>query len=166
MDKPSGTETQQSTDAAKHKKPKRSWRNYLLSPQFQLKFSAYFIVSVLAAVGIMVALIFTRLQKLRDVILQYYGEDTVLQSRLDQVTFEITLIAFSILIGFSAIAFFYSLILTHRIAGPTLVICRFINDLKNGNYRGNRQLRQYDELKPIIKELNELADTLKSSKKS
>jgi len=156
-----GVNSQNHSDAAKHEKPKRLWRNYLLNPQFQLKFSVYFIVSVLAVVGVMVALIFTRLQGVREIILQYYGEDTILQNHLDQAVFEITLIAFLILIGFSAISFFYSLVITHRIAGPTLVICRFIDDLKKGDYEGNRKLRQYDELKPIMEGLNELAEALK-----
>ncbi|MCB0363974.1 MAG: hypothetical protein H6624_13150 [Bdellovibrionaceae bacterium] len=162
MADPKAEDSSGSSDAAKQEKPKRLWRNYLLNPQFQLKFSVYFIVSVLAVVGVMVALIFTRLQDVREIILQYYGEDTILQSHLDQTIFEITLISFSILIGFSAISFFYSLIITHRIAGPTLVICRFIEDLKKGDYEGNRRLRQYDELKPIMQGLNELASVLKS----
>ncbi|MCB0384043.1 MAG: hypothetical protein KDD43_01520 [Bdellovibrionales bacterium] len=164
MANPKDEETSDNADAAKHEKPKRLWRNYLLNPQFQLKFSVYFIVSVLSVVGVMVALIFTRLQDVREIILQYYGEDTILQSHLDQAIFEITLIAFSILVGFSAISFFYSLIITHRIAGPTLVICRFIEDLKKGDYEGNRRLRQYDELKPIMEGLNELATVLKSKR--
>ena len=162
MADPKAEDSSGSSDAAKQEKPKRLWRNYLLNPQFQCKFSVYFIVSLLAVVGVMVALIFTRLQDVREIILQYYGEDTILQSHLDQTIFEITLISFSILIGFSAISFFYSLIITHRIAGPTLVICRFIEDLKKGDYEGNRRLRQYDELKPIMQGLNELASVLKS----
>lgn len=151
------------SDSSKQEFPKRRWRNYLLNPQFQLKFSVYFIVSVLAVVGVMVAFIFTRLQDLREVILQFYGEDTVLQAHMDGAIFEITMIGFLTLLGFSTISFFYSLIISHRIAGPTLVICRFIEDLKKGDYEGNRHLRHYDELKPIISGLNELADILKNN---
>ncbi len=140
---------------------KRRWRNYLLNRQFQLKFSLYFIVSVLSVVGVMVALIFSRLLDLRTLIQQYYGEDLVLQGHLDKLIFEITLISFFILIGFSIISFVYSLIITHRIAGPTLVICRYIEDLKKGKYEGNRHLRHYDDLKPIMSGLNDLTEILK-----
>ncbi|MCB0363371.1 MAG: hypothetical protein KDD35_11645, partial [Bdellovibrionales bacterium] len=76
--------------------PKRRWRNFLVDRQFQLKFSLYFIVSVLAVVGVMVAFIFSRLQDLRIVILQFYGEDSMLQSHLDGLIFEITLVSFLI----------------------------------------------------------------------
>lgn len=86
--------------------PKRRWRNFLVDRQFQLKFSLYFIVSVLAVVGVMVAFIFSRLQDLRIVILQFYGEDSMLQSHLDGLIFEITLVSFLILVGFSAVSFF------------------------------------------------------------
>lgn len=151
--------------ASESDSPKRRWRNYLLNRQFQLKFSLYFIAIVLAVVGVMMASIFSLLLDLRLKILEFYGADITLQAHIDKAVFEITIISLLILAGFSVMSFFYSLIITHRIAGPIMVICRYIDDLKAGKYEGNRHLRYHDELKPIMTGLNELAEILKQNQR-
>lgn len=53
-------------------------------------------------------------------------------------------------------------LINHRIFGPIDVLKDFIGHLKNGNYDPpKRSLRSNDELKPLMEELNGLADVLK-----
>ncbi len=53
-------------------------------------------------------------------------------------------------------------LMNHRIFGPIDVLKDFISHLKNGNYDPpKRSLRANDELKPLMEELNGLADALK-----
>lgn len=53
-------------------------------------------------------------------------------------------------------------LMNHRIFGPIDVLRDFITHLTNGNYDPpKRTLRQNDELKPLMEDLNGLADALK-----
>jgi hypothetical protein len=54
-------------------------------------------------------------------------------------------------------------LMNHRIFGPIDVLSDFIGHLKAGNFDPpKRSLRQNDELKPLMQELNDLADSLKN----
>lgn len=56
-------------------------------------------------------------------------------------------------------------LMNHRVYGPIEVLKDFIGHLKSGNYDPpKRSLRETDELKPLMEELNHLADALKSKK--
>ena len=58
-------------------------------------------------------------------------------------------------------------LMNHRIYGPIDVLKDFIGHLKSGNYDPpKRSLRESDELKPLMEELNGLADSLKNSETS
>lgn len=53
-------------------------------------------------------------------------------------------------------------LMNHRIYGPIDILKDFIGHLKGGNYDPpKRSLRESDELKPLMEELNDLADSLK-----
>lgn len=58
-------------------------------------------------------------------------------------------------------AILYGVVISHRIAGPMFAIIKYIKDLKAGNFDNPRLLRPYDELKPIMDELQDLANTIK-----
>lgn len=56
-------------------------------------------------------------------------------------------------------------LMNHRVYGPIEVLKDFIGHLKSGNYDPpKRSLRETDELKPLMEELNHLADALKNKK--
>lgn len=80
------------------------------------------------------------------------------------LTNDISAIAILFLISFLAFlccTVFYMIVLGHRVGGPVIAICRYIQDLKEGNYNSTRSLRKNDELVPIMTELHELAEVLK-----
>jgi hypothetical protein len=53
------------------------------------------------------------------------------------------------------------IVLGHRVGGPVVAICNYIQALKAGKYDAPRSLRKNDELTSIMQELNELAEILK-----
>lgn len=143
---------------------KRKVRNYLVNPRFQFKFTVYFIVSGVAVVGILVALIYNKLKMAQDMLASPQASPLALQAQLNTVMFDITTITIVTFVLFTLVSFIYAIIISHRIAGPVVAICKYIDDIKAGDYDTDRTLRQYDELKPIMDKLNDLATSLKSSK--
>ena len=63
--------------------------------------------------------------------------------------------------SFVLFASVYSLIICHRVGGPTVAILYTIQQLQDGNYDVKRSLRKRDELQPIQQSLIELADKLR-----
>ena len=54
--------------------------------------------------------------------------------------------------------------LTHRIYGPLVSIKRFLNELKRGNFSARVNIRKDDDLQDLVKDLNELAESLDKRK--
>lgn len=143
---------------------KRKIKNYLINPDFQLKFVVYFIVSGVAVVGGMMAFIIRTMTHLRQELLRQKYTSEGLRALLNETTTEMIFIMGLTLVIFAGVAFVYSVIISHRIAGPVVAINAFINDLKKGNYESQRRLRDYDDLKSIMDNLYELAESLKGKK--
>ncbi len=72
------------------------------------------------------------------------------------------LLFFVCFLAFILAASFYILVLSHRVGGPIVAIVHYINELKRGNFEARRELRKNDELMPIMDELKDLAQVLKS----
>lgn len=140
----------------------RKLRNYLLKPGYQLKFSLYFIVSGMALLGVMIAVVFSKLRTLSETISRSGALDIKSQSLLNDLIFDVTWISLSSFAAFALIVLVYSIVISHRIVGPTVAICAYIEELKKGNLDAKRTLRKYDELHPIMDSLQDLALKMKS----
>lgn len=145
-------------------KSPRKIRNYLIRPGYQLRFSFYFIASGLALLGVMIAVIFSKLRTLSETIAKSGALDIRSQTLLDNLVFEVTWISLFTFACFALIVLVYSIVISHRIVGPTVAICAYIEELKKGNLDAKRTLRKYDELHPIMDSLQEFALMLKSKK--
>lgn len=141
---------------------KRKWYNLLVNPPFQLKVMFYFWVSGLAGMGLFTYLIFSKIELIRMEAIQADVVDFKLLEVLNQVIQDISFIIPVTLAIFTVIAFLYTVIITHRMAGPLVAIQAYIKDLINGNYDSQRSLRKYDEFKVVMDSLKELAEALKS----
>lgn len=113
--------------------------------------------------GVLVGLIYFRLGHLRTAVADDLTGES-LQALINQAMNEIAVITLVTLVGFAIVCFIYSVVITHRIAGPIVAICRYIEEIKAGRYDPNRKLRKYDDLQPIMNSLNELAAHLKDKK--
>ncbi len=140
----------------------RKLRNYLLKPGYQLKFSLYFIVSGMALLGVMIAVVFSKLRTLSETISRSGALDIKAQTLLNELIFDVTWISLSTFAVFALIVLVYSIVISHRIVGPTVAICAYIEELKKGNLDAKRTLRKYDELHPIMDSLQDLALKMKS----
>lgn len=64
------------------------------------------------------------------------------------------------LLNFSMIAWL-GIHLSHRIAGPVFAVIRFLRGLAAGEFVGQMRVRESDELKYLIRHLNDLAESLR-----
>lgn len=142
--------------------PKRKMSNLMLTPRFQLKLTYYYIgVGLLIIVGT-VSGVFYKMSQIRDVLNNSIATDFSSQSQITEHTFQIAQISMLGFVAFAVASFVFALMVSHRVAGPTLAITAYIDELKKGNFEYGRQLRPEDELVPIMDGLHELNVILKS----
>jgi len=134
----------------------------MLTPRFQLKLTYYYIgVGLLIIVGT-VSGVFYKMGQIRDVLNNAIATDFSSQSQITEHTFQIAQISMLGFVAFAVASFIFALMVSHRVAGPTLAITAYIDELKKSNYEYGRQLRPEDELVPIMDGLHELNEILKS----
>ncbi|MFT7218602.1 MAG: nitrogen fixation/metabolism regulation signal transduction histidine kinase [Candidatus Azotimanducaceae bacterium] len=142
--------------------PKRKMSNLMLTPRFQLKLTYYYIgVGLLIIVGT-VSGVFYKMSQIRDVLNNSIATDFSSQSQITEHTFQIAQISMVGFVSFAVASFIFAIMVSHRVAGPTLAITAYIDELKKGNFEYGRQLRPEDELVPIMDGLHELNEILKS----
>lgn len=139
----------------------RKLRNILVTPKFQLKLSLYYIASGLVIIGVMIGLIYDRLMKARDLMNNSPLMSFDIQTQVNELMFEVVEISLLGFLGFIIFSFIFALVISHRIAGPVVAITAYIEQLKQGNYDYNRNLRPNDELTEIMDGLQELSAVLK-----
>ena len=131
-------------------KNRRSLRNYLVSPDSQIRYGLLFL-----ALSGSVHVVLTAVTVVAYGSLRATGEDAPLPMWIVVV---FLLGAYLILQGF---AFILGLIISHRIFGPLVPMMKFVEDMKNGDYSGRVILRSGDDqaLQNFATALNELAET-------
>lgn len=115
--------------------------------------------------GIMITLIFIKLREVSNTITMSGALDLGSQQKLNGLIFDVTWISVFAFAIFTVIILVYSILISHRIAGPTVAICAYIRELKNGNLDAKRTLRKYDELHPIMDALQDFAQELRNREK-
>jgi signal transduction histidine kinase len=122
----------------------------------------YFWVSGISVFGVFLFLTYSKLSEIRAAVSNSSNVDFALQAQVNSTIFEIIVYALVMVVVFSVVTFFYSVIITHRVAGPMVAIKAFIDELVLGNYNYNRNLRKYDELQPLMESVKNLAAQLRS----
>lgn len=87
--------------------------------------------------------------------------DTELSNGVQDRLLTVAVLFFICFLAFLVSTVFYMIVLGHRVGGPVVAICSYIQTLKAGKYDQPRTLRKNDELISIMQELSELAEILK-----
>jgi hypothetical protein len=137
----------------------RTWANYLnAAAGFIPYYKRILWVSGLMLGGIM--LVTVSLLRRAFIDAEMMGESG-LPADLRRSLTMIAVLYFSTIIFFTMGFMAYMIVVAQRIGGPMKAICKFIDELRRGNYEYRRNLRPNDELGPIIEQLNDLARHLK-----
>lgn len=140
----------------------RQIRNYLINPAFQLKYTLYFFVTGMCVIGVLLMVIYQKIESLRFSVANHSeGDVSAVLTMINDLMVDTSLIALYTVMGFALISFVYSVVISHRVAGPVVAIVRYIEEIRSGTADPQRKLRKYDELSPIMDALNKLAASLK-----
>lgn len=118
--------------------PKKDWRTkYIINPYFQFRSAALITFFTFSSAALILIFSYAFLKNVHNQeIMNYFFS-----------------VGFFIILTFSTLIFLFSVILTHRVAGPIHAIQRHLRELKKGT-QVNFKLREYDEFKEIEKDLN------------
>jgi signal transduction histidine kinase len=141
-------------------KNSRNLSNFLLTPQFQLKLTYYYIGVGVSIIIATVATVFYKMALVQDIMNNRVIDDYSSQDRITEQIFQIAQVSMLGFVTFAVASFIFALMVSHRIAGPVVAITAFINELKQGNYRYGRKLRPNDELTIIMDGLHDLSAVL------
>lgn len=138
----------------------RSMKNILLRPEFQLKYSFYFVGTTLVIMGAVFLLFLLSLEDMISTLAVVYRIEPevigAIQQSLKTATF--TTIAVALIFGLISISL--GIILTHRLIGPMIPIRRLIRQLNDGEYGVQGRLRTKDDYQEIMNDLNQLSNSL------
>lgn len=138
----------------------RSMKNILLRPEFQLKYSFYFVGMTLVMMGLVFLLFLLSLEDMISTLAVVYRIEPdvigAIQTSLRTATF--TTITVAVLFGIISVSL--GIILTHRLVGPMVPIRRLIRQLNDGEYGVQGRLRTKDDYQEVMNELNQLSITL------
>ena len=144
----------------------RKISNFLLTHKFQLKLTFYYIGVGVSIIAVTAGTVFYNMTLVRELMNNSVMTDFSSQSRITEYMFQVGQIS---MLGFSAFAiasFIFSLMISHRIAGPMVAIVAFIHELKKANLSYGRTLRPNDELTVIMDELHLLQAALKQQEQN
>ena len=138
----------------------RSAKNILLRPDFQLRYSFYFVGSTLVIMGgVFLMFLFALKDMLRMLAVNYRIEpDVMVAINASLQTATVTTVAVAIVFG--VISFSLGVVLSHRLVGPMVPIRRLINQLAAGEYGRSGRLRDKDDFQEVMADLNKLSQLL------
>ncbi len=139
---------------------RRKFRNFLVDPNFQLRYVLYFIFSGVAAAGVLNAFFMLRLNNL----MKFVGSDTI-EGSVERAgaIYDLGVAAMLTYLGCVIFALTFGIWLSHRVAGPALKIERKIREIAAGDY-SKTELRPSDNLQGIMFEVNALSQTLETAR--
>lgn len=139
---------------------RRSMKNILLRPDFQLKYSFYFVGTTLIIMGAVFLLFLISLEDAVEALAKVYSIDAGVIGALQGSIKTATLTTIVVAVVFGLISFSLGIILTHRLVGPMVPIQRLIQQLIGGEYGVQSRLRTKDDYQEIMNDLNTLSTKL------
>ena len=133
---------------------------FIINKPFQIKYSL-----LLALIGLFVSILFGAhifyfLNQYLVAIIPSYAEHEQIKEfvQTEKTKIFLYLVVLSLLL--SSFLFFLGIIVTHKIAGPIMVIKRKMADVESGNIQAYVKLRKGDEFKDLAKSFNSMLDSL------
>ncbi len=132
-------------------------RIYVVDRDFQLKYTAL-IVGVGMGISIILGFFLYRAH-VENTELLNIGQVMAAEVAKYDTRVLYYIVAFIIAMGVALTI--YGVLVTHRIAGPLLVISRHLNSIARGQYPDVRPLRKHDELKDFFDIFNSMLNSLR-----
>jgi methyl-accepting chemotaxis protein len=139
---------------------RRRLKNYLIDPNFQLRYVLYVSLSGISALAVLYGFLAIRLTALME--MNFKPEVTsnyqlTIADLINQIA-AISVAAFLITLFMS---FVVGIVVSHRISGPARKIEAALLEMAQGNYSKTLELRKSDDLQGIKNAVNVLAQALR-----
>lgn len=130
-------------------------RKYLLNARFQLKYTFVFILLSSIVAGVLGAKLYGTVRENSQLIAMDDSEaNDALQAQLVGQDRKVLYEIFAWLAGMVVLISMMGVLLTHKVAGPALVLTRALNELAQGKIPKLRPLRKNDELGDLFEALH------------
>lgn len=140
-------------------KDQRKVINYLKTSGLRRSYYLHIFAGGVAFLGIIVLYVSRLLNEVQNMVATI--PDAELSNGVQDRLLTVAVLFFICFLGFLVSTVFYMVVLGHRVGGPVVAICNYIQLLKAGKYDEPRSLRKNDELVAIMQELSELAEILR-----
>lgn len=131
-------------------------KQYFIVPSLQLRFARFVIIFVfISSLLIALTVFYTTFMMLGDKLADVYP-----QGRLAAIFKSVHLALLADLIVLLPIIFCFSIVFSHRIAGPLPKIYEALKQIGRGDFTVHLVLRKRDELKDLAEEINQMAKNL------
>ena len=158
--------TKEQAASADKNENRRSLTNALVRPKHRVGFLNYFVFGGVAAIGTVIGFVYMRLADIDQILNSSEAMTVGGHIPVYDAFTDVTTIAILGLALFVIYACVIAIILSHRVAGPMTALIDCIEQIKQGKYDFDRQLRKKDELHPVHDALRDLARSLKDNAKS
>lgn len=138
---------------------------FIINKPFQVKYAL-----LLALIGGLVAMLFSAhifyfCNEYFQVFIPHFRENPAIASFIYGEQRRIAIYLVILIILLMVFMFFMGIVITHKIAGPMLVIKRKMRDIASGDFSTRVRLRRNDEFKDMQDSFNEMAEALETKKK-
>ena len=138
--------------------PQYRRKQYLVNRRFQLKYT----LAITLLGGVIAAIFGGWMWQAHKTNTEMLALDQAFQAELMAQDQHILLIYVGVTVLMMASLGLLGILMTHRIAGPTFVIERYLKAIADGAYPSLRPLRRKDELKEVFQSLEGAVETLRT----
>lgn len=139
---------------------KRSFKNYLINPSYQLKYVFWITFTGLLLITLYSVLIYRYVHENYSLLIELSPMTDDAKNQLYAELREIVLKAGGISLIFLVCCTFFGLLLSHRTAGPMFHFKRVFGEIKSGKLDRRIRLRPKDDFRDVAEAFNEMMDTL------
>jgi HAMP domain-containing protein len=141
---------------------RRSIKNLLINPNFQVKYALYFAASGMAMMGLLFTMMMIKLNGVIAEIPSFSTDIHGMETALTGLIYDISLFTLVAFFANAVFSFGFAIFMTHRVAGAAYNIENYIKEIAAGIYNTDRTLRKNDDLQAVAAALRDLASKLKA----
>ena len=135
-------------------KPPFYKRKYLLNPRFQLKYTLIFLVLAAIVASVLGTLLYQTVRENSQLIrMDNPDANEAIQALLTQQDVQVLYRIFGLLGGMVVMITVLGILVTHQIAGPAMLLTRYLREFAEGRLPQLRPLRPNDELRDLFQSL-------------
>lgn len=138
----------------------RQWRNFLINPRYQLKYTFWITLTGLTLIFINATVFYLYTRENYKILVDMSPMEDEAKQQLYRELYQIVLL----LLGFSGlfliVVTLFGIILSHRTAGPMYHFKRVFREIRAGKKESRIHLRMKDDFADVAEECNQMIDYL------